>query len=190
MHDTQLINPFSLPRLSFLPLAILFLLLVPLRAVGEVGAIRTTHTYQVVKIIDGDTFDATDGNIKFRVRIAGMDAPEKGSPFSKLATVELKRLIKGKKVEIEPVGPQMDRYNRILGHVTVDGRNIGIEMIEKGLATYYRPRCVDYPANKKSYDYDPRPYIAAEERARSKKLYLWSDPKTVLPCEVRRASGR
>lgn len=161
----------------------------PLGAGGE-AHVTTDHTYQVIKIIDGDTFDATDGTILFRVRIAGMDAPEKGSPFSKLATVELSRRIEGKKVEIQPVGPKMDRYNRILGQVMVDGRDIGIEMIEKGLATYYRPGCVDYPANKNSYDYDPRSYIAAEGRARAKKLYLWSDPKIILPCAVRRESGR
>lgn len=148
------------------------------------------HTYTALKVIDGDTFDATDGTIHFRVRIAGVDAPEKGSPFSKLATVELKKRIEGKKITIHPVGPKMDRYNRILGQVTVDGRDIGIELIEMGLATYYRPGCIDYPANKKSYDYDPRPYIAAEERARLEKLYLWSDPKTVLPCRVRREAGR
>ncbi len=148
-----------------------------------------SRLYQVIKVLDGDTFDATDGNIRFRVRIAGMDAPEKGTRFSKLATVELQRRIEGKKLEIHPVGPKLDRYNRILGQVMVDGRDIGIELIEVGLATYFRPGCVDYPANKKSYDYDPAPYIAAETRARAKGIYLWSDPKTVLPCKVRKDSG-
>ena len=176
-------------------LAALLLLAMPLGAQPEAGRRGETraaaaHTYQAVKIIDGDTFDATDGTIRFRVRIAGMDAPEKGTPFSKLATPELKKRIEGRKVEIQPVGRGMDRYNRVLGQVTVDGRDVGIEMIEMGLATYYRPGCVNYPANKESYDYDPRPYIAAEEKARMKKLYLWSDPKTILPCKVRRASGR
>lgn len=166
-----------------------FLLPTLLGTTGQAGS-TTSQAYRVLKIIDGDTFDATDGNIKFRVRIAGMDAPEKGSPFSKLATVELKNRIEGKKVEIQPVGPKTDRYNRILGQVLVDDRDVGIDMIEMGLAAYYRPGCVDYPANKKSYDYDPRPYIAAEEKARAKKLYLWSDPKMVLPCEARRASSR
>jgi endonuclease YncB( thermonuclease family) len=102
--------------------------------------------------------------------------------------VELQKRIEGKKIEIKPVGRSLDRYNRILGQVTVDGRDVGIELIEMGLATYYRPGCVDYPANKKSYDYDPRPYIAAEEKARAKKLYLWSQPKTVLPCKTRKTS--
>lgn len=151
---------------------------------------KSVHAYQVLKVIDGDTFDATDGTIRFRVRIAGMDTPEKGTPFSKLATAELKNRIEGKKVEIRPVGSKMDRYNRTLAQVTVDGRDIGIEMIEKGLVTYYRPGCAAYPANKKSYDYDPRPYITAEEMARAKKLYLWSRPKVVLPCEARRDFGR
>ena len=149
-----------------------------------------SHLYQVVKVLDGDTFDATDGNIRFRVRIVGMDAPEKGTPFSKLATVELQRRIKGKKLEIRPIGTSLDRYNRILGQVIVDGRDVGIELIEMGIATYFRPGCVDYPANKKLYDYDPRPYIAAEISARAKQLYLWSDPNTVLPCKVRNNSGR
>lgn len=176
-------------------LAALFLLPTPLGAQPEAGRrgetrAATAHAYQAVKIIDGDTFDATDGTIRFRVRIAGMDTPEKGTPFSKLAAVELRKRIEGRKIEIQPVGRGMDRYNRILGQVMVDGRDVGIELIEMGLATYYRPGCVDYPANKKSYDYDPRPYIAAEEKARAKKLYLWSDPKTILPCRVRRASGR
>ncbi len=176
---------------SFISLSVVFLFLLlptPLGAEGKARAV-TARTYQAVKIIDGDTFDATDGTIKFRVRIAGMDAPEKGTPFSKLAIIRLKKRIGGKKVEVQPVGPKMDRYNRVLGQVMVDGSDIGIELIEMGLATYYRPGCVDYPANKKAYDYDPRPYIAAEERARAEKLYLWSDPKTVLPCEVRRTSG-
>ncbi len=159
--------------------------------VTSIGAVeKAAHTYQVVKIIDGDTFDATDGNITFRVRIAGMDAPEKGSPFSKLAIVELAKHIEGKEIEIQTVGRGIDRYNRILGQVIVDRQDVGIELITMGLATYYRPRCVDYPANKKAYDYDPVPYIAAEYKARSQKLYLWSDPKTILPCEVRRRSDK
>lgn len=159
----------------------------PLEAKSETRA--AIRVYEAIKIIGGDTFDATDGNIKFHVRIAGMDAPEKGSAFRKLTTVELKSRIEGKKIEIQSVGPKMDRYNRVLGQVMVDGRDIGIELIEIGLATYYRPGCSDYPANKKSYDYDPRPYIAAEERARVKKIRLWSDPKTILPCMVRKAIG-
>lgn len=171
---------YFLPLLCFLSL--------PLSAEPKTRS-TISHSYKVLKIIDGDTFDATDGTIRFRIRIAGIDAPEIGTPFSKLAIVELKKMIEGKKVEIKSVGRGLDRYNRILGHVFVDHHDIGIEMIEKGLATYYRPGCVDYPANKKSYDYDPRPYVAAEERARGKKLYLWSDPKTVLPCKIRKETS-
>lgn len=169
-------------------LALFFLLSTSPAITGEARA-TPVNIYHSVKIIDGDTFDATDGNIRFRVRIAGMDAPERGTPFSKLATIELGKRIDGKKLEIKSIGRGIDRYHRTLGQVLVDGHDIGIEMIEMGLATYYRPGCMDYPANKKSYDYDPRPYIAAEERARVKKLYLWSSPKTILPCKVRKTSS-
>src|SRR3989338_8288952 len=122
----------------FLFLTVLLCFSATVTAQGESPAVPT-RLYQVIKIIDGDTFDATDGNIKFRVRIAGMDAPEKGSPFSKLTTLELKKQLEGKKIEIKSVGRGLDRYNRALGQVMVDGRDIGIELIEMGLATYYRP---------------------------------------------------
>src|SRR3989338_3397347 len=112
----------------FLFLTVLLCFSATVTAQGESPAVPT-RLYQVIKLIDGDTFDASDGNIKFRVRIAGMDAPEKGSPFSQLATVELGKRIEGKKVEIQTVGPKMDRYNRVLGQVMVDGRDVGIELI-------------------------------------------------------------
>ncbi len=142
--------------------------------------------YHVTKIIDGDTFDATDGTIHFRVRIAGMDAPEKGSPFSKQATFALQQKIANTPIEIHSVGRGLDMYNRVLGQVVAGGHDVGIALITMGLATYYRPGCVDYPANKSKYNYDPTPYITAEQSARAQHLGMWSDVHTVLPCVVRR----
>ncbi len=134
------------------------------------------------KIIDGDTFDATDGNIKFHIRIAGMDAPEKGSPFSKMATVELSKRIEGKSVKITSVGTKMDRYNRVLGQVMVDERDVGIELIELGLATYYRPGCVDYPMNKKSYNMIRIPMLLP--RARLGQKIFGSGRMRIRCCRV------
>ncbi len=162
----------------FLPL----LLLIPL-SLGAEG-LRESRSYQVVKVVDGDTFDATDGTIRFRVRIAGIDAPEKRTPFSELATENLKKRIAGKNVELKPVGRKMDQHNRILAQVLLGGHDIGIEMLETGLASYYRfPGCPEPP---KSPGYDLLPYIAAEQKAREKKAYLWSGGKVSLPCEGRR----
>lgn len=158
---------------------------------GLIGLLMSTAfaaagTYRVMKVVDGDTFDATDGTIRFRVRIAGMDAPEKGSPFSKVTTYSLQQAILDKSVTLQPVGKGIDLYNRILAQVIVGGQDIGAQLIEQGLATYYRPGCVDYPLNQNKYDYDPRVYVAAESKARSAKRQIWSDKTFVLPCEVRR----
>lgn len=144
------------------------------------------QTYNVTKILDGDTFDATDGNITFRVRVAGMDAPEKAQPYGKLATYQLSKLLEGRKVKIRSIGEGRDMYNRILGQVYVDEEDVSILMIQQGFAAYYRPRCRDFPEDKKHYDYDPRPYVEAEKRARAERLYLWSNEQTELPCEFRR----
>jgi endonuclease YncB( thermonuclease family) len=145
------------------------------------------HRYTVLKITDGDTFTATDGNLRFRVRMAGLDAPEKAQSFGKVATNALATLIDGKSVAIEPVGSGIDGYGRVLGKVYVDGSEVALSLISQGLATYYRPRCIEYPENKKDYDYDPRGYVEAEKLARTKKLNLWADGiGTTLPCEFRR----
>lgn len=142
--------------------------------------------YSVVRITDGDTFVATDGNIQFKVRIAGMDAPEKAQSYGKVAKSALSTLISGKRVTIKTVGNGMDQYGRVLGIVFVEGKDIAENLIQQGLATYYRPRCADYPADKDKYNYDPRVYVQAETQARAKKLNFWSGSNMLLPCAFRR----
>jgi len=142
--------------------------------------------YRVLHVVDGDTFDATDGNIKFRVRIAGMDAPEYKQAFGKSATIELKNLIEGKDVVIQPVERGLDKYDRVLGQVLSDGKDVSLLMIQGGFAFYYRPRCRDYPDDKQLYQYDPRPYVQAEATARAAHLIVWSQGTGLLPCQFRK----
>lgn len=163
-------------------LALLFLCLPPLAMLNA----AENGPYRVVHVVDGDTFDATDGHITFRVRIAAMDAPESHQRYGKWATGELTRLIDGKEITIHPVGRGLDRYNRVLGQVFVSGQDVSLVMIDGGFATYYRPHCRDFPEDKSLYQYDPRPYVEAEEKARSKHLVIWSDQDTELPCRFRK----
>lgn len=142
--------------------------------------------YSVVRITDGDTFVATDGNIQFKVRIAGMDAPEKAQSYGKVAKSALSSMIAGQRVTIKTVGNGMDQYGRVLGIVFVHGEDVAEKLILQGLATYYRPQCQDFPTDKDKYNYDPRLYIQAEMQARSKKLNFWSINSVTLPCEFRR----
>lgn len=144
------------------------------------------YKYKVVSVLDGDTFIATDGNIKFRVRIAAMDAPEKGQPYAKVAKYRLDRILSGQDIAITSIGKGSDRYGRVLGQVSLNGKDIALDLISEGLATYYRPFCKDYPADKEKYNYDPKLYIAAEKEARKSKNNMWSDEHVMLPCKYRR----
>ncbi len=98
----------------------------------------------------------------------------------------MKELLLGKEIQIEPVASGRDMYGRVLGKVYVENKEVALQMIEEGYATYYRPQCVDYPANEKKYDYDPRPYVEAEKKARAAKLNFWSVAGP-LPCEFRKS---
>lgn len=84
----------------------------------------------VKKIIDGDTFAVKRriGNTN-KIRLANVNAPERGSKGGKTATSALKRLIGGRKVSITPVGRS---YDRVVAKVTQNRRNINKRMRQKG----------------------------------------------------------
>ena len=89
---------------------------------------------RVSKITDGDTF--TLSGTSRRIRIWGLDAPEKDEPGGSLATDVLRDLISGK--ELDCLVRDIDRYGRIVGQCFLpDGRDITAEMIRSGVATEY-----------------------------------------------------
>lgn len=77
---------------------------------------------KVKSIIDGDTFETESGH---RIRLAGVDAPEKGRPWSVKATQRLESLIGEKNVAINPVGAS---YGRIVADVEVGGKSVNKSM--------------------------------------------------------------
>ncbi len=93
--------------------------------------------YQVVHVIDGDTIVAGDGNVSFHVRIAAMDAPEKGQAYGKVAKLRMQELVNGKTITIEPIDKGYDKYGRVLGKVMVGEKDPALILIQEGLATYY-----------------------------------------------------
>lgn len=173
-------------RRSLLILSLLTIIILGLATAQAKERQARDYRYKVIRVHDGDTFTATDGNIKFRVRIAAMDAPEKGQPYSKIAGYRLRKMIQDKEVEIIPVSKGVDRYGRVLGYVKLNGEDLALSLINQGLATYYRPTCKDYPADKEKYNYDPRAYIKAESKARKEKLNIWKESDFIYPCKHRR----
>jgi endonuclease YncB( thermonuclease family) len=91
-----------------------------------------TDTVLVTQVIDGDTIDVADGS---RVRLIGIDTPERGQCGYQQATAQLERLVLGKQVALV-VGARdgTDRYGRLLRYVDVDGLDANLEMILGGHA--------------------------------------------------------
>lgn len=96
----------------------------------------------VTKIIDGDTFLIEGG---YPVRILGIDADERGDPCYEAAKTGLEDLILNREVRLETPkhnklatgqerAEDKDRWCRYLRYVFLDGKNIGLELVQKGLA--------------------------------------------------------
>ncbi len=81
----------------------------------------------VTKIIDGDTFKTAPR--KHSIRLANVDAPEKGARGGKAATNALRNLIGSEKVKVYPVA--QDPYGRIVAKVTVNGKSVNKAMQRK-----------------------------------------------------------
>jgi endonuclease YncB( thermonuclease family) len=134
--------------------------------------VTQTLSGRVVKITDGDTFTLlTADNRRERIRLAGIDAPEKGQDFSEKSRRHLASLIAGKSVKVEY--KTKDMYGRILGTVYAGSVNVNEEMIRSGLAWQYR------------YDRS-KTFAALQRQAKTEKLNIWSLANPVSPYDYRK----
>jgi endonuclease YncB( thermonuclease family) len=137
-----------------------------------------TYTGRVVGIADGDTITVLEsGNVQHKVRLSGIDAPEKKQPFGQVSKEHLSALIFEKTVSIETT--KLDRYKREIGKVLLSGKDINIEQVKSGLAWHYKKYAKEQPAE------DQRTYSVAEEQARAQKVGLWGEPEPVAPWDFR-----
>ena len=151
----------------------------------------STYTYgdfnaQVVRIVDGDTIQVIDSNgIKFKIRLLGIDTPELKQRFGYESSLFLKKIIDGKSVIIiskpEKNKPYtLGRYKRIIGKIILNGKDINLEMVQKGMAWHYKKYI------KSQNVEDRQSYNNAEQDARLNKVGLWSDVNPVAPWEWRK----
>nr|WP_211437083.1 thermonuclease family protein [Campylobacter curvus] len=128
---------------------------------------------QVVKISDGDTITIlTQEKQQVKVRLYGIDAPEKKQPHGQKSKQFLANLIAGEVVEIDENGK--DRYKRTIGTIYLNGADINAQMVANGYAWAYRK------FSKK--------YTAQESKAKSQRLGLWRDKEPIPPWEWRKGS--
>jgi len=127
----------------------------------------------VVAIADGDTFTMlTPEHDQIKVRLYGIDAPEKGQDFSEASRQFLSDLIYMKKVVVTQV--DTDQYGRTIGLVEVDHTSINEAMLRAGLAWHY----IQFDDNS---DWA---HLEAEARSSGKGLWVQSDP--VAPWNFRK----
>jgi endonuclease YncB( thermonuclease family) len=142
-----------------------------------------TLTGRVVGISDGDTLTVLDAtNTQHKIRLAGIDSPEKKQPFGQHCKQSLSDLAYSRTVAVE--SSKLDRYGRVIGKVLVDGEDANLEQLKRGCGWHYKKY-----QNEQVLD-DRLAYNAAEESARGNRVGLWADRDPVPPWEWRKARRR
>ncbi len=134
----------------------------------------TAGYYQVVKVIDGDTFWVADDTKRFKVRFIGIDAPEtrnsrwkqKGA-LAQEAKKFVQELTDKKTIRLELDVQKKDRYQRVLAYVYLaDGRLLNAELLKHGYAV------VDtYPPNVKYVE----KFIELQQIAKAARVGVWKE---------------
>ncbi len=128
---------------------------------------------RVVRIADGDTVTVLQENSQYKIRLYGIDTPERKQAFGRAAREELKAML-STRVVVEKKAE--DRYGRTVGIVYSGGLNINRELVKNGYAWVYRKYC------KESFCND---WLAMEKAARDQKKGLWKE-RAIPPWEFRK----
>lgn len=133
----------------------------------------------VVGVIDGDTVDIrTSSGKTVRVRLEGIDAPEKGQACGMRSKQALSDQIFGRAVSCN--SSKRDRYGRMIGKISLAGVDINKRMISIGYAWHYKSYASEQPVA------DRASYANAEVQARGSSAGLWKDCDRTPPWEYRR----
>jgi len=130
-------------------------------------------TGKIISVADGDTFTMLVNEKQVRIRLHGIDCPEKSQNFGQVAKEFTSGYVFGKIVSVKEM--DIDRYGRTIGIVTVNSVNVNEKLLEAGLAWHY-----------KVYDKNPM-WAKMELKARKDKRGLWKQFNVVAPWEYRRA---
>lgn len=160
----------------------------PLRRLVLVGALATASALaalpvhaaprlivgEALAVHDGDSFELREaGGTRIGVRIAGIDAPEKGQPWSDVSRRHLAGLLRARTLAV--LALKTDRYGRTVGDVSVDGVDVGLEQLRQGLAWHFTRFAASQPPAQREA------YARAEAQARERRIGLWVDPAPTPP---------
>ena len=138
------------------------------------SALAGEFTGQVVGVLDGDTLEVLNGHHTERIRLSGIDCPEKGQAYGQKAKQTASALVFGKEVTLQTFGK--DKYRRTIADVRLpDGSNVNHALVKEGWCWWYRKYA---PVNTT--------LERLEAEARESRMGLWADPHPVPPWEWRK----
>ena len=118
--------------------------------------------FNVTKVFDGDTIEIETGE---KVRLLGINTPEKNEFYYQESKEKLEELVAGKRVKLEAGLKDKDQYGRLLRYVFVDDTFVNLKLLKEGYATVY------------ILDPDEKYYLEfkkVEKEAKENKLGLWA----------------
>ena len=133
---------------------------------------------KVTKVIDGDTIDVLLGSGRIRVRLHGIDAPERDQPGGAEAGQWLRERLQDREVLLEPV--TQDRYDRLVAIVHEGDQNVNAALVASGHAWAYRR----YLRRADGH------LCESEFSARRERAGLWGAAAAHAPWEFRSTRGR
>lgn len=133
---------------------------------------------RVVGVTDGDTITVLDStNTQHKIRLGGIDAPEKKQDFGNVSKKSLSDMVYNKEVEVE--WNKEDRYGRKVGKVLISNQDINLEQIKRGMAWFYKK----YKGELEQEDRIA--YVQAQQEAEANHVGLWIDTSPIPPWEFR-----
>lgn len=151
------------------PLVVLFALLVP-----SFSGATSEFQGQVIGVLDGDTIEVLYNQKSHRIRLHGIDCPEKGQPFGKIAKWATSALVFGRAVTVQ--GHDKDRYRRLVADILLaDETNVNQKLVKDGWCWWYR-----------KYAPDDTVLEVLETEAREAKRGLWVVTNPTPPWEWRK----
>lgn len=140
--------------------------------------INDSWTGKVVGVSDGDTIKVLRNGEQVKIRLYGIDTPEKKQAFGQVAKRYTADFVAGKVVSVEPI--DKDRYGRTVALVSANGISLNKELVQNGFAWVYGQYC------KKEFCTE---WKELEGQARSNRKGLWAESSPQTPWEFRKENS-
>lgn len=150
------------------------LLLALLLSLPAGAALAESFVARSVIVLDGDTVlvRREAGGRPMKVRLADIDAPEKGQDFGDASKRSLAKMLSGRQVSVDPVA--VDMYGRLVARLYTDDGSVNAELIRRGMAWEY------------SLNHSNREYLGLQDEARRARRGLWAQHTPLAPSQWRK----